>query len=92
MKGLGRVSLGPLLGALALKLAVMPDNDALAKIRHRLPARDASGRGSPLLVGSGVGLRKARTRQARLLAAALMRLQKGQRPRRERSAVPAGVP
>jgi hypothetical protein len=89
---LGPMSFGALLGALALKLAVMPDNDALARIRHRLPARDASGRGPPLLVGSGVGLRKARTRQARLLAAALMRLQKGQRPRRERSAVPAGVP
>jgi hypothetical protein len=76
MRGLGRVSLGPLLGALALKLAVMPDNDALARIRHRLPARDASGRGPPLEVGSGVGRRKSRTRQARLLAAALMRLKR----------------
>jgi hypothetical protein len=76
VRGLGRVSLGPLLGALALKLVVMPDNDALARVRHRLPPRDASGRGPPLEVGSGVGLRKARTRQARLLAAALMRLKR----------------
>jgi hypothetical protein len=39
---------------LALKLAVMPDDDALARIRHRLPARDAYGRGPPLLPGLGV--------------------------------------
>jgi hypothetical protein len=76
-KGIGGISLGPLLGALALKLAVMPDNDALARIRHRLPARDAFGRGPQLQAGPGVGRRKARTRQARELAAALMRLQKG---------------
>jgi hypothetical protein len=74
---LGPMSFGPLLGALALKLAVMPDNDALARIRHRLPARDPCGRGPQLLAGPGVGLRKARTRRARELAAALTRLQKG---------------
>jgi hypothetical protein len=83
VRGLGRVSLGPLLGALALKLVVMPDDAALARIRHRLPARDASGCGPRLEVGSGVGLRKARTRRARLLAAALRRLQKGPRAQRK---------
>jgi hypothetical protein len=75
---LGRVSFGPLLGALALKLAVMPDDEALARIRHRLPARDPCCRGPPLLAGPSVGRKKARTRRARELAAALMRLQKGQ--------------
>jgi hypothetical protein len=73
MKGLGRVSLGPLLGALAPKLAVV-----LARIRHWLPAREAWGRGPPVLAGPGVGLRRARTRRARELATALTRLQKGQ--------------
>jgi hypothetical protein len=48
-KMLGPMSFGAMLGALALKLAVMPDNDALARIRHRLPPRDACGRGPPLL-------------------------------------------
>jgi hypothetical protein len=71
------VSFGAILGALALKLAVMPDSDALAKVRHRLPTRDACGRGPQLLAGPGVGLRRARTRRARELAAALTRLQKG---------------
>jgi hypothetical protein len=71
---LGPMSLGAMLGALALKLAVVPDHEALARIRHRLPPRDASGRGPPLLAGPGVGRRKARTRRARELAAALMRL------------------
>jgi hypothetical protein len=53
---LGRVSLGPLLGALASKLVVVPDQDALARVRHRLLARDACGRGPSLLAGSAVGL------------------------------------
>jgi hypothetical protein len=69
-RGIGRVSLGSLLGALALKLAVMPDNDALARLRHRLPQRGTRG---PKLTTA------ARRRQARALAAALMRLQKGGR-------------
>jgi hypothetical protein len=80
-KVLGPMSLGAMLGALALKLAVMSDDDALARLRHRLPARDACGRGPPLLAGPGVGRRKARTRRARELAAALTRLQKGGRGR-----------
>jgi hypothetical protein len=70
-KGLGRVSPGPLLGALALKLALMPDNDALGctgPSEHRLPQRRARG---PKLTDA------ARRRQARELAAAPMRLQKG---------------
>jgi hypothetical protein len=74
---LGRVSLGPLLGALALKLAVVPDQDALARVRHRLLARDACGRGPSLLAGSAAGLRRARKRRDRELAAALMRLRSG---------------
>ena len=36
-KSIGRLSLGPILGALGLKLAVLPDDEALAMIRHRLP-------------------------------------------------------
>jgi hypothetical protein len=34
-KVLGPMSFGAILGALALKLAVMPDSDVLARIRHR---------------------------------------------------------
>jgi hypothetical protein len=40
---LGRISLGPILGALGLKLAVLPDDEALARIRHRLPKRSRNG-------------------------------------------------
>jgi hypothetical protein len=40
---LGRVSMGPILGALGLKLAVLPDDEALARIRHRLPPRGPQG-------------------------------------------------
>ena len=40
---LGRLSMGPILGALGLKLAVLSDDEALAKIRHRLPARGTKG-------------------------------------------------
>jgi hypothetical protein len=78
-KVLGPMSLGAMLGALALKLAVVPDDDALAKLRHRLPPRDACGRGPQLQAGNGVGLRRARSKRARELAAALMRLQNGHR-------------
>jgi hypothetical protein len=67
-KGLGRVSLGPLLGALALRLHVVPDDAALARLRHRLPQRGTRG---PKLTNA------ARRRQARELAAALGRLHKG---------------
>jgi hypothetical protein len=42
-KSLGRISLGPILGALGLKLAVLPDDEALARIRHRLPKRSRNG-------------------------------------------------
>jgi hypothetical protein len=35
--------MGPILGALALKLAVIPDDEALARIRHRLPPRGTKG-------------------------------------------------
>jgi hypothetical protein len=82
---LGPMSFGAILGALALKLAVMPDNDALARIRHRLPIR--AGCGPPMQAGSAVARAKARTRQARQLAAALKRLQKGRRVRRKLNAV-----
>jgi hypothetical protein len=33
----------PLLGALGLKLAVLPDDEALARIRHGLPPRGTKG-------------------------------------------------
>jgi hypothetical protein len=36
IKGIGRVSLGPMLGALGLVLVVNEDAQALAKIKHRL--------------------------------------------------------
>jgi hypothetical protein len=53
---LGRISLGPLLGTLGLKLAVVPDADALARIRHRLPVRGACG--PQLQAGSAVARSK----------------------------------
>jgi DNA-binding phage protein len=40
---LGLISMGPILGALGLKLAVLPDDEALARIRHRLPKRSRNG-------------------------------------------------
>jgi hypothetical protein len=40
---LGPTSLGPLLGALGLKLAVLPDDEALAKVIDRLPPRGTKG-------------------------------------------------
>jgi hypothetical protein len=44
VKGLGRTSLGPLLGALGLKLIVAVDAEVLGRIRHRLIAsRNANG-------------------------------------------------
>jgi hypothetical protein len=36
-------SLGPLLGALGLKLAVIPDDEVLAKVIARLPPRGSKG-------------------------------------------------
>jgi hypothetical protein len=72
-RGLGRTSLGPLLGALGLKLAVLPDNDALARVRHRLVPRGKPG-GKRMQARPGAD---APRRRARELAAALKRLQKG---------------
>jgi hypothetical protein len=66
-----QASMGPILGALGLKLAVLSDDEALARIRYRLPLRGTS-------CGAGRGLDWRMTwRAARELAAALMRLQKG---------------
>jgi hypothetical protein len=42
-KTLGRVSFGPLLGALGLKIHLMSDEAALDRIRHRLPPRGTCG-------------------------------------------------
>jgi hypothetical protein len=39
VKGIGRTSLGPLLGALGLKLVVAVDHEQLERIRHRLIGR-----------------------------------------------------
>lgn len=39
MRSLGRISLGPLLGALGLKLHVVEDAEALARIKKRITAR-----------------------------------------------------
>jgi len=40
IKGVGRISLGPLLGALGLKLLVVEDIEALDRVRSRLAQRD----------------------------------------------------
>jgi hypothetical protein len=40
---LGRISMGPILQTLGLKLALVVDAEALAKVRHRLPQRGTSG-------------------------------------------------
>jgi hypothetical protein len=40
---LGRISMGPILQTLGLKLALVADEEALAKVRHRLPQRGTSG-------------------------------------------------
>jgi hypothetical protein len=40
---LGQTSMGPILGALGLKLAVLPDDEALAKVIDRLPPRGPQG-------------------------------------------------
>jgi hypothetical protein len=85
---LGQTSTGPILGALGLKLAVLPDDEALAKIRHRLPARDAYGRGPQLQAAPGASRRK---RAARELAAALMKLQQGRRGLRRPGAAPSAA-
>jgi hypothetical protein len=69
-RGVGAISFGPLLGALAVKLHVVPDADQLSKIRHRLPLRSSCG---PRLV------EPSRQRQARQLAAAILRMQREQR-------------
>jgi hypothetical protein len=74
-RGLGRTSLGPLLGALAVKLAVVPDNEALARIRHRLPPRQTTG-GERLQVDYRHNTKACR-KAARELAAALVRLRRG---------------
>jgi hypothetical protein len=42
-RALGPISFGPLLGALGLKLAVLPDDEALAKVIDRLPPRGTKG-------------------------------------------------
>ena len=42
IKGIGRISLGPLLGALGLALVVVEDKDAMVRVR-RLPRRGAGG-------------------------------------------------
>jgi hypothetical protein len=42
-KNLGPLSLGPLLGALGVKLALVADEEALAKVIDRLPQRGTRG-------------------------------------------------
>jgi hypothetical protein len=71
-RSLGRTSLGPLLGALGLKLAVLPDNDALARVRHRLIPRQTVG-GKRMKAAPGADAPRKRARE---LAAALKRLRK----------------
>jgi hypothetical protein len=43
LKGLGRVSLGPLLGSMGLVIVLAEDQDALARVRHRLVPRHPQG-------------------------------------------------
>ena len=40
---LGQTSMGPILGALGLKLALLHDDEALAKVIDRLPPRSTRG-------------------------------------------------
>jgi hypothetical protein len=61
-KNIGRISFGPLLGAMALKLFLVPDDEALARNRHRLPPRKGPG---PRLEDGD------RKRQGRLTASAV---------------------
>jgi hypothetical protein len=75
------VHMGPILGALGLKLAVLPDDEALARVKHRLPPRSTKG---PKLGDAelGVGLDWGVTwRAADELAAALMRHREAAVPR-----------
>jgi hypothetical protein len=47
IKSFGRVSLGPILGALGLKLVIAEDDEMLARIRHRLTPRKNAGTRMP---------------------------------------------
>src|SRR5262245_36425277 len=49
IKGLGKVSMGAILGALCTKLLLVEDSEALARIGHRLTPRKNAG--SLLLAG-----------------------------------------
>jgi hypothetical protein len=53
MKCLGPISLGPILGALGLKLALVVDEDALARVHDRLPLRKPGGFGLRDVGGDG---------------------------------------
>jgi hypothetical protein len=68
-RSVGPISFGPLLGALGLKLAVMSDEAALSKVRHRLPLR---GRMGPKLIKPVD--QTVRAKRDKMLAAALRRL------------------
>ncbi len=48
MKSIGRTSLGPLLGALGLRIALIPDHEALDRVRTRLTHRKHGGVGLEL--------------------------------------------
>jgi hypothetical protein len=70
-RGLGRVSMGPMLGALGLRLLAVADDDALAKIRGLLAPRGYQG---PRLLKRPD--RAERARQDKALARSLRRLVK----------------
>jgi hypothetical protein len=70
------MSLTAVIGALGLKLAILEDPEALARIRHRLTQRQIDGERLEV-----IPRRRCRMKAARELAAALMKLQKGRRAR-----------
>jgi hypothetical protein len=70
-KGVGPISLGPMLGALGLKIHLMSDDVVLDRIRHRLPLRGHKG---PRLLRPPD--RTERAKRDKKLATALRRLQK----------------
>jgi hypothetical protein len=43
IKGFGRISLGPILGALGVKICLVEDAEMLARIKHRLVPRKNTG-------------------------------------------------
>jgi hypothetical protein len=63
---LGPLSLGLVLKSLGVKLALIPDNEALAKMRDRLPPRQGGGYGLRDAGGNGRASGRAPVRASRV--------------------------